>query len=397
MDERIGRSLFDPTIRLPAFVLRETALAHDIALLAEFCRSHGVSFAPHGKTTMAPAIFRRQAEAGAWAITVATTWQAEVAVDAGIERILIANEVVDDAGLAWIGDLLDRDGPELLVCADSVAGVERMAARLRGRRRRLPVLVEVGVAGARTGVRTDEEAEAVARATDAANGLTLAGVSLYEGVVGGETVAAREAAVRELTDRTRRIVGGLGEPFDRAGIDEIVVTGGGSTYPDVVAEELTRAWETSLPVRVVLRSGAYVTHDHGLYERSSPFGMRAAPGAPRLQPAIEVWAPILSVPEPGLAFAGAGRRDLPVDQDLPVVIKVRGADGGVLRTAEPGFTVTKLADQHAFLALSEGAHVSVGDLVAFGISHPCTAFQLWREALVVDDADRILDAYELEF
>jgi D-serine deaminase-like pyridoxal phosphate-dependent protein len=91
MDERIGRSLFDPTIRLPAFVLRETALAHDIALLAEFCRSQGVSFAPHGKTTMAPAIFRRQAEAGAWAITVATPWQAEVAVDAGIERILNAN------------------------------------------------------------------------------------------------------------------------------------------------------------------------------------------------------------------------------------------------------------------------------------------------------------------
>jgi D-serine deaminase-like pyridoxal phosphate-dependent protein len=132
MDERIGRSLFDPTIRLPAFVLRETALAHDIALLAEFCRSHGVSFAPHGKTTMAPAIFRRQAEAGAWAITVATPWQAEAAVDAGIERTLSANEVFDDAGLAWIGELLDRDGPELLVCADSVAGVRRMAARLRG-------------------------------------------------------------------------------------------------------------------------------------------------------------------------------------------------------------------------------------------------------------------------
>ena len=163
-DERIGRSLFDPRIRLPAFVLRESALAHDIAVLADFCRERGVSFAPHGKTTMAPAIFRRQVEAGAWAITVANPWQAEVAVDAGIERILIANEVVDDAGLAWIGDLLDRDGPEVIVCADSVAGVERMQARLAGRRRRLPVLVEVGVAGGRAGVRTADEAEAVARA-----------------------------------------------------------------------------------------------------------------------------------------------------------------------------------------------------------------------------------------
>ena len=397
MDERIGLSLFDPRIRLPAFVLRESALAHDIAVLADFCRGREVSFAPHGKTTMAPAIFRRQAEAGAWAITVANPWQAEVAVDAGIERVLIANEVVDDAGLAWVGELLDRDGPELIVCADSVAGVERMQARLPGRRRRLSVLVEVGVAGGRAGVRTADEAEAVARAIDAADALALAGVSLYEGVVAGDTREAREAAVRALTDMTRAIVGRLAPLFDRAGIAEIVVTGGGSAYPDVVADELARPWETALPVRVVLRSGAYITHDHGLYERSSPFGMRAAPGAPRLEPAIEVWAPVLSTPEPGLAIAGAGRREMPVDQDLPVVIKVRGADDGVVRGAEPGFTVTKLNDHHAFIALTDAAHVAVGDLVGFGISHPCTAFQLWREALVVGDDDRILDVYVLCF
>ena len=176
------------------------------------------------------------------------------------------------------------------------------------------------------------------------------------------------------------------------------MTGGGSTYPDVVAEELAEAWDTSLPVRVVLRSGAYVTHDHGLYERSSPFGMRAAPGAPRLQPAIEVWAPVLSVPEPGArvraAPAGATCRSTRTCRSSS---RCGPPTTAPVRAAEPGFTVTKLDDQHAFLALSDGAHVAVGDLVAFGISHPCTAFQLWREALVVDDADRILDVYELRF
>ena len=125
--------------------------------------------------------------------------------------------------------------------------------------------------------------------------------------------------------------------------------------------------------------------------------MRAEPGAPRLEPAIEVWAPVLSAPEPGLAIAGAGRRDLPVDQDLPVVIKVRDDATGAIRPAEPGFTVERLNDQHAFIALADGAHLAVGDLVAFGISHPCTAFQLWREALVVDDEDRIREVYELRF
>ncbi len=397
-DERIGRSLFDPSIRLPAFVLRESALAHDIAVLAGFCDAHGVSFAPHGKTTMSPAIFRRQADAGAWAITVAHPWQAEVALDEGIARILIANQVVDDAGLDWIGGVLDRDGPELLVLADSVAGVGRMAARLTGCRRPLPVLVDIGVIGGRTGVRSVAEAETVAAAIEAAAPLQLAGLCVYEGVVSGDSLAARQDAVRAMTDMTREIAVRLAPAFARAGIDEIVITGGGSTYPDIVAEELTRPWSLPRPVRVVLRSGAYITHDHGTYERGSPFGMRAAAGSPRLEPAIEVWAPVVSAPEPGLAIAGAGRRDLPADQDLPVVIKVRG-DEGTVRAAGPGlgFTVTKLNDQHAFLELTDGAALAVGDLVGFGISHPCTAFQLWREALVVDDVDRILDVYELRF
>jgi D-serine deaminase-like pyridoxal phosphate-dependent protein len=397
VDPRVGRSLFDPSIRLPAFVLRESALAHDIAVLADFCRDRGVSFAPHGKTTMAPAIFRRQVEAGAWAITVAHPWQAEVAAEAGIERVLIANEIVDDAGLDWIGGLLDAGGPELLVLVDSVVGVQRMAGRLAGRRRPLAVLIDVGMRGGRTGVRTVDEAEVVARAVVASPGLRLAGVSLYEGVVGGDSAEARETAVRAMTTVARAVVERLEPLLDRSGIDEIVVTGGGSTYPDVVADELHRPWPTTLPVRVVLRSGAYVTHDHGIYERGSPFGLRAAPGAPRLEPAIEVWAPVVSAPEPGLAIAGAGRRDLPIDQDLPVVHRIRSADGGSIRSAEPGFTVTKLNDQHAFIALDGGAHLAVGDLVGFGISHPCTAFQLWREALVIDDADRILDIYELRF
>lgn len=395
-DPRVGRSLFDPTIRLPAFVLRERALAHDIGVLADFCRDRGMSFAPHGKTPMSPEIFRRQIDAGAWAITMATPWQAEVALEAGIERILIANEVVDDAGLAWIGDVLDRDGPDLLVLADSVTGVERMALRLAGRARPLDVLVDVGVVGGRTGVRTVDEAAAVAEAIDGSSSLRLAGVSLYEGVVGGDSQAEKETAVRDLTTLARDVVTRLAPLLERAGIGEIIVTGGGSTFPDVVAGELTRPWTTSLPVRTVLRSGAYVTHDHGLYERVSPFGMRAASGAPRLEPAIEVWAPVISTPEPGLAIAGAGRRDLPVDQDLPVVVKVR-ASSGEIRPAGAGFTVTKLNDHHAFVALADGATVAVGDLMAFGISHPCTAFQLWREALVVDDDDRIIDVYELHF
>lgn len=403
MDARIGRQLFDGRTPLPAFVLRETALAHDIDLLAAYTRERGVSFAPHGKTPMAPAIFRRQVDAGAWAITVATTTQAAVALEAGVDRVLIANEVVDDEGIAWLAGVLDRPAPDLFVLVDSVAGVRRMADRLhrepdaRATRRRLPVLIDVGVPGGRTGVRTVDEAEAVAAEVGRRPELTLAGVSIYEGVVGGASPAEREAAVRVMCATARAIVERLSAALDQAPTTDIIVSGGGSQYLDVVIDELARPWSLPKPVRVVVRSGAYVAHDHGLYERASPFGSRAAPGAPRLEPAIEVWAAVVSAPEPGLAIAGAGRRDLPIDADLPVVIKRRG-DDGIVRRAGPGFRVLRLNDQHAFIEVgADELPLAVGELVAFGISHPCTAFQLWREALVVDEDDRILDVYELRF
>ena len=396
IDPRVGRDLFDGRTPLPTFVLRERALANDIAVMAEYCRARGVSFAPHGKTTMAPAIFGRQIAAGAWAITVAHTQQAEVAADAGIERIFIANQVVDDQGLSWIGDRLDAGHPELLVCADSLAGVARMADRLAGRQRPLPVLIEVGAVGGRTGVRTVDEALSVAAAIDAAPALTLVGVSMYEGAVPGTTPAEQRDGIVAMAAMARDVIERLAPTFERSGLDEVIATGGGSHFFDLVADELTRPWTLDVPVRVVIRSGASVTHDHGIYQRSSPFGARAGANDPHLLPAIEVWAPVLSVPESGLAIVGAGRRDLPIDQDLPVVIKVRD-DAGRTRDAGDGFTVERLNDQHAFVALAGDASVEVGDLVAFGISHPCTAFQLWREALVVDDADRILEVYELRF
>jgi D-serine deaminase-like pyridoxal phosphate-dependent protein len=87
--------------------------------------------------------------------------------------------------------------------------------------------------------------------------LRLAGVSFYEGVVAGDTLLERQTGVRAMTNMTREIVERLAPLFERSGISEIVVSGGGSMYPDVVADEFGRPWAASHPVRPVMRSGAY--------------------------------------------------------------------------------------------------------------------------------------------
>lgn len=391
----LGWNLFDGRFMLPTMVILLDALDHDIDLMASYARDQGVSLAPHGKVTMSPQVWERQLRAGAWAITVATAWQARVAASVGVPRIVIANEVVDEAGLAWLGSLLDTPGPEVVCQVDSVAGVERMASRLGVRSRPLPVLLEMGLPGTRTGLRSLDDVPAILAAIATAPALRIAGVTCYEGVVGGVTEAVRRSQVLELLARVRDVAVVVAPDVARQGLSELIVSGGGSVHVQTVTAELSRPLATELPVRVVIRSGCTVTHDHAGYDVVSPWGSGAPSGDARLQPALEVWAPIISIPEAGLVLAGAGRRDLPFDLGMPTPLKIATSDG-VMREAV-GIRVTKLDDQHAYLSVEPGHGLSIGDTIGFGVAHPCSAFDRWRFIPVVDDAYDVVDVFETLF
>ena len=171
------------------------------------------------------------------------------------------------------------------------------------------------------------------------------------------------------------------------------MTAGGSAFFDVVTGELTAAGAgQGGRVTAVLRSGAYLTHDHGFYGTVSP-AARGTAGAPTLRPALELWTQVLSRPEPGLALLGAGRRDAGFDKGLPVPLRVIRDDGEDRLAGE----VTELNDQHAYLRLAPGTALAPGDLVSLGISHPCTTLDKWRIIPVVDDEDRVIDAVHTFF
>jgi D-serine deaminase-like pyridoxal phosphate-dependent protein len=385
-------SLLAGDLLLPVIVLKESALEHNISLMARFCRDHGVWLAPHGKTTMAPRIFERQLDAGAWGLTAATVSQARIFRRFGVDRILLANEVVEPGALAWVaGELAEAPEFEFFCLVDSTEAVSQMTDALTtaGAAAPVAVLVELGLPGGRTGCRTIEEAGAVAEAVAGSPALELAGVEGFEGVIGHEPTKATLAAVDDFLRRIRTLTLELADAGAFAARDEILVTVGGSAFFDRVVDELATGWDLDLPVRLVLRSGCYVTHDSGFYERLSPLGARSG-GGERLRPALEAWGVVLSRPEPELAIVGLGKRDVPYDLDLPVPRLIRGL-AGELREARPGSTVTALNDQHAYLRL-DGDDLAVGEFVGFGVSHPCTAFDKWALIPVVDDDYVVVDA-----
>ncbi|UXY29608.1 alanine racemase [Streptomyces sp. HUAS TT20] len=378
------RNLFTDGFTTPVLALSAERLEHNLRLMETYAARHHLVFAPHGKTSMAPQLFRRQIEHGAWGITLALPHQVRVARAFGIERVFLANELVDAAALRWISAELDADPSFRFICyVDSVRGVELMDAALRGASRPLDVVVELGAGeGARTGARTEADCAAVADAVAGTRTLRLAGVAGYEAQVPRASVESVGAWLRRLT--------GIAVEFDKAGrfarADEIVVSAGGSEWFDAVADVFDEIPELSLPVLKLLRSGAYVSHDDVHYRKQTPFNRVPEEGA--LEPAFRLWAQVVSRPSMTEAFVNAGKRDAAHDLDLPVAQVVRRE--GVERPAA-GIEVTALSDQHLWLRTGPEADIEVGDWLGIGLSHPCTSFDKWQLIPVAEADGTVVD------
>ncbi len=390
----LGWNLLNEDLSLPAAVLYEDKLLHNLAWMKQFVDSYGVRLAPHGKTTMAPRLFEMQLQAGAWGITLATVAQVHVAYAHGVRRVLMANELVGKENMATVGRLLQDPGFEFYCLIDSVAQVEQLGAFFSGRGRRLHVLLELGVSGGRTGVRDDEQLNSVLAALDrCGNSLSLAGVEIYEGVL--ET----EDSIRAFLDHAVTVTGRLlGE--GRLKRTPAILSGAGSAWYDVVADVFTAAGFGD-SVEIVLRPGCYLTHDVGAYRAAQEKILERNPVARKMKqgllPALHIWAYVQSVPEPDRAIVGMGKRDAAFDAGFPApALHFRPGDAAPC-AAPAHWAVTKMMDQHAYLQVMPADGLRVGDMIAFDISHPCLTFDKWRLLPILNARYDVIDLVQTFF
>lgn len=358
-------------IPLPAAVIRESALAHNIAVMSAWTREHGFELAPHGKTTMCPKIFRRQLDAGAWGITAATSTQASVCLAAGARRVLIANQLIARGNIRELRSAVDEfPDTELYCLVDSEEGLRVLDEQWQGAQVPMRILLEYGRDGWRTGVRSCSALQALHdKLLTTGPHLRFAGLEAFEGL----------AADPEQAEHFLHTMIGISREFLAAN-DRLIFSAGGSAYLGVLERTLR-----SLPPgwTPVLRSGCYVTHDHGIYEKRQ--AESAGMDIPHFQAALELWSIVQSRPEPNVAILNFGKRNASYDLGLPVPLDL------------PGCRITALNDQHGFMTVPDGVQVQIGDLIRLGISHPCTTFDKWRKLLLVDDEYNVLDTYETFF
>lgn len=372
----------------PFATLDLARLRHNSAVMGRWVAERGVELWPHAKTAMSRELVALQLSDGAAGMTAATAAQVRVLRAWGVERVMLANQLVQPSSATWIARDL-RQHPEVRFWSfvDSAEGIGRLQAIARAEGIVWEVLVEIGAPGGRTGVRDAARLADVIAALESCDRVRAIGVAVYEGAVAGDRRPESIAVVDRIAGATVEALGAL----IAAGVvaaDGAVFSGGGSMFFDriVIAAGALPAGTTT-----VIRAGCTLLHDHGLYGRNAPLV-----GDDVLEPALAVWGTVHSRPEPTRAFIDVGRRDISYDQGMPVVVRRwrRGTgesvQGGSIR-------VIALNDHHAHLELDADDLLAVGDRVELGVSHPCTTMDRWRRIPIVDGAGGVVGAIGTAF
>ncbi|WP_417722868.1 alanine racemase [Salipiger sp.] len=378
--ERETLSVLDGSAQLPVLTFDRAAWSRNCDAMFAYADAAGARLAPHVKTPMSPELARELWDRGAVALTVADIRQAVVMLGYGLDRLILANQIGGRASGARLGRLLKaHPDARVTLYVDSLAALETAGAVADASGRTADFLIEVG--GARAGARAMATVQAILKAMKGHPKLKVSGIAAYEG-----------ASATADQDETRRAIGALHafarEAFNelrrRMPEDRLMLSSGGSNFFDLVIEDLGPLVRDDGNADLVLRSGAIFFHDHGVYARGLANMDRrggyakqgGAKASDSFTPALAIHAEVLSRPEAGLAICGMGMRDASFDQGLPVPLALH-RDGRARTLPEP-MTVEKLNDQHAFVTVDPGADLVVGDVVSFGISHPCTALDRWR-------------------
>lgn len=387
-------NLLQGDLSLPTAVLYEDKLAHNLAWMQQFIEAYGVKLAPHGKTTMAPRLFQRQLETGAWGITLATAHQTWVAHEHGVRRVVMANQLVGKQNMEIIARLLRDESFEYYCLVDSVEQTEQLGQFFDAHQQRLNVLIELGVDGGRTGVRNQQQLEAlVASLRRWRDSIAVCGIELYEGVL------EDEMAIRKFLRRAVEVSAKLAKEncFDR---NPAILSGAGSAWYDIVAEVFAGV-DIGYPVEIVLRPGCYLTHDVGVYREAQKQIQTRNPIAQKMHsgllPALQLWAYVQSIPETEKAILTLGKRDAAFDAGLPTPALQYRPGENAPHASPAHWKLVRMMDQHAYMKIAEGDDVRVGDMIGLDISHPCLTFDKWRYLPVLDSSYQVIDIVQTFF
>ncbi len=239
------------SLQTPALIVDLDVMRRNIGAMMTALDGQVARLRPHTKVQKSPDIALLQVEAGAIGVTVATIWEAAAMAAAGIESILIANEVVGTDKIRAAAALAGR--ADLVIAVDDPRNIADLSAAMTAAGSTAGILVDLDVGMARCGARSPEQALELARQVHAAAGLQLRGVQAYE----GHCMLEPDAGTRlRLATEAMAYATAVKELLRSDGLPADVLSGGGTGTYNITGRN---------PAVTELQAGSYVFMDafHG--------------------------------------------------------------------------------------------------------------------------------------
>lgn len=344
----------------PTLLVDESRLDANIARMQARCNANGVALWPHVKTHKTVEIARKQLAAGAAGLTCAKLGEAEALLPSGVRRVFVAFPLVDirqAERLHYLADALD----ELLLAATSLAQAQALDALLEAANVSVGILLGVDSGLGREGVRSSEDAQAVATFVRRSPRMRLVGLFTHEGHA--YSANGEDAARQTAHDAHTRLL------ESRAALRDPALT----LWPGC---SITAQYMAELPDVYAVRPGAYVFGDLLLSQVTQT--MRAS------EVALTVLATVADHPAPGLALLDAGAKTLSGDK----------TPGGICASAfdKRDIHVTRVSEEHGWATGNDVDTLHVGDRLRLMPAHVCPAVNLANELVVLHD-DTVTDRW----
>lgn len=338
-------------IDTPALLLDLEAFERNLARMVEALRGRNVRLRAHAKSHKCPQIALRQVALGAIGICCQKVSEAAVFVEAGIQDVLVTNEVMGDVKLRHLVALARAARMGVLV--DHSQQVQALAAAAQAHAVTLDVYIEVNVGANRCGVAPGEEAVRLAKQIAASASLRFAGLQCYHGPAQHlrapqDRVAAIGSAV-EAARMTRQAIEACGIAVER-------VTGAGTG---------SFVHERDSGVFNEIQAGSYVFMDRD-YGDNQP-----GDGDIAFEHALFVRTSVMSRTTATHAVVDAGLKASSVDSGLPTVWQ------------RPDLRYVKAADEHGVLITADAAALSLGEQLMLVPGHCDPTVNLYDELICV--------------
>ena len=401
-------NILQENVQFPILSIDKKILINNIKIMNNFAKNNNAILAPHCKTFMSPQLIKHHFKE-TWGVTISNNQQLSSIIKLNIKNIIYGNLITNESNLIQYLNIIKKykNISNIYYCIDSLFGLNLLIKLIKQNnyKFKIRILIELGFKNGRCGIRNLKNfKEILENLKNSPENIIVNGLFFYEGAINNKQIIT-------ITKKIKNII-----KFTLVCHNELInnniykdknniITAGGSEYFDLVTSYFKKYNFKNNP-KLILRPGSFIAYGHGHYEnkishlrKRNLISKLSKKNNIFFQPSITLWSHVISIKDKGIAIINFGKRDVSFDLGNPIPLNIY-RNSKILKEFKNipnNLKIFKLNDQHAFLKFNKNIKLNIGDLISFGVSHPCITFDKWRYFYIIDKKFYIIDIHKTFF